>query len=191
MKHHQDGPFLPPIEEPEDPVMKQIYAAQAATLGRALTPSKVHSARLPSAFAQFYGQIGELDRGLKLPPETNLLVRQRVAQINVCPFCIDSSRAYSILMSMNQAKFDALEEYRTSPFFNDAERVALDYATELTTKKKIDPDTFDRLARHYSEREICEIVYLVASEHLYNITNIGLNIQSDMICDLTKKWKQG
>ena len=47
------------------------------------------------------------------------------------------------------------------------------------------PDTFARLAHHYSERRICEIVWLVASEHLYNITNIGLNIHSDMLCDVT------
>ena len=36
-------------------------------------------------------------------------------------------------------------------------------------------------------REICEIVWLVASEHLYNMTNIGLNIHSDMLCDISRK----
>jgi hypothetical protein len=43
------------------------------------------------------------------------------------------------------------------------------------------------LSRYYSEREICEIVWLVASEHLYNLTNIGLNIHSDMLCDISRK----
>jgi hypothetical protein len=82
---------------------------------------------------------------------------------------------------MNQTKFDALDQYRTSPLFSDAERAALDYVTELTTDKKVNPDTFARMSRHYSEREICEIVWLVASEHPYNMTNIGLNIHSDML----------
>jgi hypothetical protein len=41
------------------------------------------------------------------------------------------------------------------------------------------PETFARLRRHYGEREICDIVWLVASEHIYNLTNIGLNIGSD------------
>jgi alkylhydroperoxidase family enzyme len=95
------------------------------------------------------------------------------------------------MTSMNQAKFDALEEYRTSHLFTDAERTALDYATELTKVKKVDPATFERMAEYYSEREICEIVYLVASEHLYNMTNIGLNIHSDMVCDIAKKRKYG
>ncbi len=43
------------------------------------------------------------------------------------------------------------------------------------------------MSRYYSERGICEIVWIVASEHLYNITNIGLNIHSDMLCDIRKK----
>jgi alkylhydroperoxidase family enzyme len=63
----------------------------------------------------------------------------------------------------------------------------LDYVTELTRDKKADPDTFARMAAHFSEREICEIVWLVGSEHLYNLTNIGLNIHSDMRCDISKK----
>ena len=62
-----------------------------------------------------------------------------------------------------------------------------DYVTELTKSKIVEPETFARLARYYSEREICEIVWLVASEHLYNMTNIGLNIHSDMLCDISRK----
>ena len=88
---------------------------------------------------------------------------------------------------MNQAKFDALEHYGTSPLFTEAERAALEYVTELTKQKKVNPDTFARLSQHYSERAICEIVWLVASEHFYNITNIGLNIHSDMLCDISRK----
>jgi hypothetical protein len=61
--------------------------------------------------------------------------------------------------------------------------------TELTKDKNVSPDTFARLSRYYSEREVCEIVWLVASEHLYNLTNIGLNIHSDMLCDIRRKRK--
>ena len=88
---------------------------------------------------------------------------------------------------MNEAKFDALDEYRTNSLFTEAERAALDYVTELTKHKSVHADTFGRLSRYYSEREICEIVWLVASEHLYNLTNIGLNIHSDMLCDISRK----
>ena len=116
-----------------------------------------------------------------------MLIREQVARLNVCLFCMDIGRSFTIKASMNEAKFDALEQYRASPLFSDAERAALDYVTELTKDKRVEPDTFARLSRHYSEREVCEIVWLVASEHLYNITNIGLNIHSDMLCDISRK----
>jgi len=43
------------------------------------------------------------------------------------------------------------------PLFTDAQRAALDYATELTRDRKVEPGTFARLTRYYNEREICDI----------------------------------
>ena len=181
-----DNTFLTPIETPKGLPMKLAYYFTRRQFGKVLTPLKVHSARLPAAFGMFYGKIGKLDKKLLLPPETAMLIREQVARINVCLFCMDIGRSFTIQASMNQAKFDALEQYSTSPLFTDGERAALDYVTELTRDKKVNPETFARLSRYYSERGICEIVWLVASEHLYNMTNIGLNIHSDMLCDISR-----
>jgi len=181
--------FLPPIEKPKGLILKLAYYFTRRQFGKVLTPLKVHCARLPPAFGFFYTKIGKLDKKLLLPPETVLLIREQVARINVCLFCMDIGRSFTIKASMNEAKFDALEQYRTSNLFTDAERAALDYVTELTKDKKVNPDIFTRLSGYYSEREICEIVWLVASEHLYNMTNIGLNIHSDMLCDISRKKK--
>jgi len=167
--------------------MKLAYYLTRRQFGRVLTPLKVASARLPLAFGKFYSKVAVLDKKLKLPAETAMLIREQVARTNVCLFCIDIGRWATIQMSMNQAKFDALEHYQTSPLFTEAERAALDYVTVLTKEKRVDPDAFNRMSRFYSEREICEIVWLVASEHLYNMTNIGLNIHSDLLCDLSRK----
>ena len=131
-----------------------------------------------------------MDKKLLLPSETALLIRQQVARINLCLFCMDIGRYFTIQHSMNLQKFDSLEQYRTSLIFTDAERAALDYVTELTRNKKMAPETFSRLARYYSERQICEILWLVASEHFYNLTNIGLNLHSDRFCDIGKKVTQ-
>jgi hypothetical protein len=53
--------------------------------------------------------------------------------------------------------------------------------------QQVQPATFARLSRHYNEREICDIVWLVASEHLNNMTNIGLGIGSDGRCELAQR----
>jgi alkylhydroperoxidase family enzyme len=187
MEKPMNDTFLPPIEKPQGLIKKLAYYFTRRQFGKVLTPVKVHSARLPAAFGLFYAKVAELDKKLLLPPETVLLVREQVARINVCLFCMDIGRSFVIKATMNESKFDALDQYGTSPLFNDAERAALDYVTELTKDKKVDPETFARMSRYYSEREVCEIVWLVASEHLYNMTNIGLNIHSDMLCDISRK----
>jgi hypothetical protein len=180
-------PFLPPIEKPEGLIKKLVYAKTRKEFGKVPTPVKVHSARLPSAFGMFYGKISVLDKKLRLPRQTVFLIREQVARINVCLFCTDIGRFFAMKEAMDEAKFEALAEHPTSPVFTDAERAALDYTTELTKDKQVSPSTFNRLHSCYSEREICEIVWLVATEHVYNLTNLGLNIHSDMLCDLRKK----
>ena len=183
--------FLAPIERPRGLIMKLVYAMTRRRFGKVLTPLKVHSARLPVAFGSFYGKISSLDKRLTVAPGLALLIRAQVARLNVCLFCMDIGRWAAIRASFDEAKFDALDQYDTSTLFSDAERAALDYVTDLTRDKKVDLTTFNRLSRHFSEREICEIVWLVASEHVYNMTNIGLNIHSDMLCDLSKRARSG
>jgi alkylhydroperoxidase family enzyme len=180
-------PFLPPIEKPKGLMMKLVFYFTRRQFGKVLTPLTVFSSRMPLAFGIFYGKIGSLDKKLSLPPETAVLIRAQVARINICLFCIDAARWLLLKESMNEAQFDALGEYRTSSLFGEAERAALDYVTELTRDKKVNPNTFARMSGHYSDRQICEIVWLVASEHIYNITNIGLNIHSDMLCEIGSK----
>src|SRR5258708_1730790 len=123
--------FLPPIEHPHGLLMKLAYYFTRKEFGKVLTPLKVHSARLPSAFGLFYTKIGKLDKKLLLPPETVMLIREQVARINVCSFCTDIGRSFAIKASLNEEKFDALEQYRTSNLFTEAERAMLDYVTEL------------------------------------------------------------
>jgi alkylhydroperoxidase family enzyme len=178
--------YLPPIERPRGLFLKMVYLLTRRRFGKVATPIAVFSARMPVAFLSFYGKVSRLDRKLRLPSHTAVLIREQVASINTCLFCMDAARYYAMRQSSdNRARFDALPEYRTSPLFTDAERAALDYASELTRDKQVGRETFERLTRHYSEREVCDVVWLVASEHLYNMSNIGLNIGSDGLCELS------
>lgn len=165
---------------------KFIYAWSRKHFGKVMTPLKVMAARMPFRFAAFSGKISQLDKKLQLPPETVMLVRQRVAEINLCLFCIDIGRSKTIAASMNQAKFDALPGYADSPLFSEKEKTLLDFVTLLARDRKMDKVMFDRLARFYSEREICEIIWITGTEFYYNIGNIGLNVHSDMLCDIAR-----
>ena len=136
--------FLPPIEKPQGLIKKLAYYFTRRQFGKVPTPVKVHSARLPAAFGLFYAKVGTLDKKLTLPREMVLLIREQVARLNICLFCMDIGRSFAIKEMMNEAKFDVLDEYRTSTPFTDAERTALDYVTEVTKEKKVNQDTFAR-----------------------------------------------
>ena len=177
--------YLPPVAKPRGAILKIVYFVTRRQFGKVATPIAVFSARMPVAFLSFYGKVSRLDKKLRLPSSTAVLVRERVASINACLFCMDAAKYYAMKKSpADSVRLEALAEYRTSPLFSDAERAALDYATELTSRRRWLPRRSPASRRHYGEREICDIVWLVASEHLYNISNIGLNIGSDGFCEL-------
>jgi alkylhydroperoxidase family enzyme len=148
----------------------------------------VFTARMPMTFTAFLGKTYRLDKKLQLSSETRGIVRHRVASINMCTACMDIGRYYGLKESpATLTRLDALAEYKTSPLFSEADRAALDYASELTATKSVSAETFARLARHYSEREICDLAWLVASEHLANMANIGLGVGSDGLCELRQQ----
>lgn len=182
-----DTPFLMPVEKPSGLLWKLIYLFTRLRFGKVITPIKVTWVRMPVSFGSFSDKISQLDKKLKLPAETVMLVREQVARINVCLFCIDIGRAQTIAASMDQAKFDELENYSTSARFSAKEKVLLDFVTMLARDRKMEQEMFNKLAAYYDERSICEIVWITASEFYYNIGNIGLNIHSDRLCDIAKK----
>jgi alkylhydroperoxidase family enzyme len=180
--------FLPPVKKPRNPMMKMVFAMDRRMTGKVTAPIAVFAARMPLAFGNFYGKLARLDKKLKLNHSTAVIIREHVATINECLFCMDASRWFALKESSeNEPRFDALSEYRKSSLFSDAEKAALDYADELTKRESVNPETFARLQEFYSEREICDIVWLVASEHLYNVTNRGLGIGSEGLCELLLK----
>lgn len=179
-------PYLPPIDRPRGLLLKLVYLFTRRQFGRVPTPIAVYSARMPIAFTTFATKIARLDKKLALPERIAVTIRQRVAGLNGCLFCQDLTRWYiTTKLPKDVARMNALDDYQTSALFSDAERTALDYVSELVETKRVRPETFARLADHYSEREICDVVWLVASEYVYNVTNHALNIGSDGYCDLS------
>jgi alkylhydroperoxidase family enzyme len=179
--------YLEPIEKPGSILMKLVYYFTKKQLGKVITPIKVLYARLPIAFVQVNNQMNKLDKKISIPQSLIYLIRNQVARINVCEFCMDIS-AYQILKeNLGLEKVEALYEYETSHLFTGAEKAALNYVSELTRNKSLQQETVEELKKHFTEREICEIVFLVSSEHFYNMTNLGLNIHSDSMCDITKR----
>lgn len=185
--HPTAGPYLAPIDRPKGLMLRLLYWFMRRQFGKTPTWLTVYGARMPLAFLNWGGKAYRLEKKLKLSHDTATLVRARVAGINLCTWCMDAERAFVMSKTPHLLpKLDAISDYRTSPIFSDMERAALNFATELTELRRVSPEAFETLSRHYSEREICEIVWLVASENLSNISNLGLGIGSDGLCEIRR-----
>ncbi len=180
------APRLAPIEQPKGLLLRFAYWGTRRMFGKVMTPLKVVTARVPES-AKLTMAIQKFQKkGLKLDLELQLLIADQASTINGCSFCLDLGRAFALRSNLGLAKFEALEEYRTSPLFTERERAALAYTEEATRNKHVSDATFETLRKHFTEREIVEITMINAIENLYNLTNLPLGIGSDGYCALVR-----
>lgn len=69
----------------------------------------------------------------------------------------------SLRSGIEDEKLAAVWEYKTSPLFSDAERVAIDFAIAAASQPNdVTDELFERMKQHWSEGEIVEIASLIA-----------------------------
>jgi alkylhydroperoxidase family enzyme len=175
---------LQPIEQPKGLMMKLAYVYSKKQFGKVLTPLKLAWSRMPLAFSFWNAKIHKLEKLLKLDPQLVLMLRIKVAQLNTCTFCMDIGKAMAVKSFGNSRKFYELEHFEGSSLYTEAEKAALRFATELTVHHKIPDSVYSTAAQHFTDRELIEITWVIGSEHVYNITNVAFNIESDNLCAL-------
>jgi alkylhydroperoxidase family enzyme len=182
------APYLAPIDRPKGLRLKLLYWFLGRRFGTPPGWLTVWSARMPLTYTSWMGKVYQLNKKLSLPQDTMTLIRARVDGLNMCTWCMDAGRWYVLTTATHLVpKLDAINDYQASPLFSEAERAALDFATELTEHKNVGPGTFAALSRFYSEREICEINWVVSTNNLFNLNNLGLGISSDGLCELSQR----
>ena len=69
----------------------------------------------------------------------------------------------SLRFGIGENKLAAIWEYRTSPLYTEAERVALDFTIEAAAQpNSVTDELFAKLKRHWTEGQIVEIVSVIA-----------------------------
>ena len=69
----------------------------------------------------------------------------------------------SLRLSIDEAKFDAVWEYRESPLFSAAERVAIEFTVAASSQPNdVTDELFARMKQHWTESEIVEITGVIA-----------------------------
>ncbi len=82
-------------------------------------------------------------------------------------------------LGISDEKILALEEYATSPLYDEAERAALEYADAITlSDRDVTDDLFTRVRRHFDDDEIVELTAAIAWENFSSKFNRALRVPS-------------
>ncbi len=115
----------------------------------------------------------------KLDPTLRWLAIQETAMLIGCSWCTDFGYYEGMNQGIDPAKVRAVQQWETSPLFDDRERLVLEYAQQATvTPSQVSDELAARLHRHFSEAEIVELAGWVALENMRSRFNAGLGLHS-------------
>jgi alkylhydroperoxidase family enzyme len=82
-------------------------------------------------------------------------------------------------LGVSDEKILALEDYASSPLYDEKERAALEYADRITiTDRDVDDELFDRLRRFFDEDALVELTATIAWENSSSKFNRALSVPS-------------
>lgn len=164
------------------PGLRPVFQAAEAAMG--FVPNSMrtmaHMPQLPFAFASlanviFGGDLKALMAGLadripapedaeqNLPPGWVQLIAFAVSLAAGCRYCQAHTSHSAHRAGEDAAKFDAILAYDDSPLFSEAERAALALAFAAgAVPNESAPGHFERLRAHFTDRQVVQIVGVIA-----------------------------
>jgi AhpD family alkylhydroperoxidase len=146
-----------------------------------MTTSRVNYAQVaPHAFKALLGlekAMGEssLDKSL------HELIKIRASQLNACAYCIDLHTRDAIELGETPRRIFALSAWHETPFFTDCERAALLWTETLTllAEKGAPEAIYNQVAEHFSERELADLTFAIATINAWNRFGVGFAMQPE------------
>ncbi len=85
-------------------------------------------------------------------------------------------------LGVSDEKILALDEYATSPLYEEKERAALEYADRMTiTDQDVDDELFSRLRGFFDEDALVELTAAIAWENSSSKFNRALRVPSQQL----------
>lgn len=166
------SPRIAPLPPEHTPELKEAFEAMRRNLG--IVPNSIlilqRKPKIARALAQLSAAVwdpaGEVDRGFKR------LVAHVASRAAGCLYCMAHTAGGALHLGLEEQKLAAVWDFRTSPLFSEAERVALDFAiAAASVPNGVTDEMFADVREHWSESEIVEIVAVIATFGFLNRWN--------------------
>ncbi len=173
MEHRvKPSPRIAPLPVEHTPELKDAFEAMQKNLG--FVPNSMlilqRKPKIARALAQLTASIwepgGEVERGFKR------LVAHVASRTAGCRYCMAHTAGGALHFGVEEQKLAAVWEFRTSPLFSEAERVALDFTiAAASVPNGVTDEMFAALRRHWSETQIVEIIAVISTFGFLNRWN--------------------
>jgi uncharacterized peroxidase-related enzyme len=164
--------YLDPLPADKNADLRDTFATYQRLLGYAPTTVLILQRRpkLVKALAQMVCAIwdpeGEVNVGFKR------LVAYVASRTHGCAYSMAHSAEAAHRAGVSDEKLAAMIDYKTSPHFSEAERIALDFAIAAASQPNAVTEAhFARMRQHWSEEQIVEIAGVVAVNGFLNRWN--------------------
>jgi AhpD family alkylhydroperoxidase len=158
-----------------EPEIQAVYDGLQQASGRVLNIYRLmaHHARSLPAFLGWYPRLREGPLDLRL----RYLAYVRASQLNRCRYCVTHNSAGARRGGASKEQLEALAEYRTSPLFSEVERLALQYAEEMTTYVQVAPGLVEQLRKHLTPEALVQLTLTIAAANFTNRFNEALGTE--------------
>ncbi|GAB2182443.1 carboxymuconolactone decarboxylase family protein [Denitratisoma sp. agr-D3] len=163
---------LSPLPRDAAPDLDEDFAFFERTLG--FVPNSLLTMARRPAIARglialsrgVYDPKSEVDLGLKR------LLGHTASMAAGCLYCRAHTGTSALRHGVSAEKLAALPEYRTSPLYSEAERVAIDFSFAAASQPNdVDDALFQRLQTYWTEGQIVEILGVVSLFGFFNRWN--------------------
>ncbi|MGZ8155876.1 MAG: carboxymuconolactone decarboxylase family protein [Burkholderiales bacterium] len=164
--------YLKPLPADANPDLQETFATYQRLLGYAPTTVLIMQRRpkLVKALAQLASAIwdpaSEVNLGFKR------LLAYMASRTHGCAYSMAHSAEAAHRAGVSDEKLAAVVDYKSSPLFNEAERVAIEFAIAAAAQPNAaGEELFARMRQHWSEAQIVEIAGVVALNGFLNRWN--------------------
>jgi AhpD family alkylhydroperoxidase len=104
------------------------------------------------------------------------LMKMRASQINGCAYCIDMHSKDARALGETEQRLYELDAWRETPFYTERERAALAWteAITLVSQTHVPDSVFEEVRKHFSEKEIVDLTFVVTTINAWNRLAIAL-----------------
>lgn len=170
---------LPAIDRPSSWLARFAMLISRRRYGKVLSPIRIIYSRVPALLPLTLKIQSIMKSKLHLDDELVTLIVAQASLVNDCSFCRDLHLADAMRKKLGLEKFRELVKFRESEAFSPAEKAVLEYVDEVTRARMSRERTFAEMKKHFSETQIVEITWLIATANYFNLLAKPLGIASD------------